>query len=655
LSEFLFYDTTYENKVIASKGDLHHIVKGIPAEDVLIRNAIFALRLEALRLEFLAKTRLLRDTDYYNSIISDDKLEEYLKEWEQEAEKDRELKHAAEELENKTQKKKQEKREKLAAKRAEKAATKPKKDEKGLKPDPLPAKPTPAITKDPLVVMLDSLLSRLNPGRYHEETIQQVISKLYPLTQASSNKEVVFQALSAMGDSYGMIAGHYLNSKKHPKELIVNLQLAVNYYKQAELTLRRLDDISQDQHLHYYTWLNNSIRIQQRLLDQYTEKFNRLHGNLCVTKERVKKRDPKKWKENCLQEGWSLSDRAKERIALEEALSAVAIMKKHSVELTERTKGKARACDDNITYTFENYLHAAGKIQVPEPALNYTLNENEAAEPLMPDADVENNVREEPKAETSKQPNPPVSLPDKPVDQPKKAATVIRILSRTAQRPATVVPSWATTAAAHTDYVKAEPAVVFTRPVSHAVVSASPFSLTISDLAKEIFKVLDIFLDNVDQKPTEELMNNRNVESVNDAITLGRVSINEFSACDLSMFLHKLARIITDTNGFDNWLLKNQYFPEECLKIVGSKLSDFTQQGLRNCIWAFNAFGINNLTLLTDLYAYLITNSNKQNNQTSTSLSSQFSVEISAQVVSSTHTAPLWQTQTNSRTEYMEL
>jgi len=633
LSGFHFYDTTYENKTIASRGDRHNIVNGIPTEEIFNRNAIFLLRLEALRLEYQAKHRRPEENDYYRA-IDNEELEEYLNLWAKEAREAKELKDAVDGLTLKAQKKKQENLEKFAAKKAKNAAVKPKEERRGAKAETLPTKPIPACTEDPLVAMLDNLLSQLNPKNFNADTVQQVLSKLYPLTRASSNKEVVFQALSAIGDSYGMIAGHYLNSNKHPKQLIVNLQLAINYYKQAELALRKLDSIPQKQHILYYTWLIDSICIQQRLLGQYTQKFTRQHTCLLEERNRYMRKNPKKWRENCLQEDWQPSEKTKNRHALAEALSAVALLQNASNELVERIKDKSKERDSELTFSFENYLHTSGKLQVPEAALNYTFDANEVTDTFMPDADVVSHTTSEESA---------------------KATPVVKILSRTAPQPPASTPNLATTAAVQHEYANAIPTVIFTRPANLDVNHVNNFPFSMKNLAKEIFKVLDKFLDSIDTVAPEEVMNSNNAQSVSYILTIAEVNLNNFNTSDLSAFLEKLSNILLKTNGFDNWLLKNQNFPDNCLKTILSKLNDFTQQGLSTCICVLTTFGVNNVTLLTDLYSQLIAKGKQQSSQTSTSLSSQFSLEMQATVVSSTHTAQLWQTQTNSRTECMEL
>lgn len=369
--EVIYYSTTDRNKRIAQAGDNHCVIHGIVLEDILQRNEARKLKLEAIPLEYQSGQRVPQNSDYTNALC-DDELEKFLKEWELEeaqikaGEKAKEQKHQLEIKKSKDRK---------LARKAEQAQNKAKEKESREKTEHekvQAAKSSPGAVVCPLTEKLDELLLLLNPRAFSAKQVKKVIDELYPMTETSNNGQLVFKSLSAIGDSYSMIAGYNLNHKgKSPEVLIVNLKLALNFYSRAELALRKAADISFDEHSHYYTWLQHSIQIQEKLLHEYERKFMHQFNELMASRHEKMEVDPEKWAANSTREGWRESKRTVQRKELKAALQAAGLLKKDCREFKARLEQKVYLKINHQAYGFEHYLHHANKKPLEEEPTSY--------------------------------------------------------------------------------------------------------------------------------------------------------------------------------------------------------------------------------------------------------------------------------------------
>jgi len=381
---FIYYDAIVRNKELAEKGDRQNIIHGIPLEGLLKYNEMRRLKLEALLLEPQAKQSQPQDTDCFPAISSEE-LEECLAKWEKEAAKIKEREKDLEEEQHKAKIKQKQNLQKRADKRARKAKanTKSREESKGEKLYMVTApKPAPKQASELLAIKLDQLTLQLNPEQFCAEIVTQVINELYQLIVASLNKELVFNALSAIGDSYSMVAGHQLNhAKKHPEAVIVDLKLALNYYSRAELALRELIDISIEQHSHYYTWLHHSINLQQQLLDQYVLKFTRKHNELLQSREAHKQANPELWNNNHLNPNWRESKKAVQTRNLGNALDAAMALKNECIDFSLRLAKKVHSATGHQAYSFQYRLDHNRKRPLPKQQLRYALEAHDVQQP----------------------------------------------------------------------------------------------------------------------------------------------------------------------------------------------------------------------------------------------------------------------------------
>jgi len=412
---FLFYDTIDRNNALALKEERLKIIQGIAIDEIRARNAKAILELEAIPLEFQAKQRQPDGTDYLRAISSGDELEKYLLQWEQEDAQKQELQHALEEKHHKAQAKQKQKKQNRKAHQV-------KKDEKGQsdKTVAVIAKPATKLAEDPLTLTLNKLLLRLNPLKFCAEAVKEVICELYPLTLASTNNELVFNALSAIGDSYSMIATQHLNhAKLDPKILLVNLKLVLNFYGRAELVLSKITDISFEAHNNYYTWLRHSVGKQQNLLERSIRKLTSRAEQLALSKARRKAELGDEWYTNHLKPGWKksyLTLQAEELQSAFNAMNAVsdnfsevvtpavahARKENSSIQTLETLQEKCKELEDRLqgqiyelvnnqqAYAFEYYLNRAVAKPLPEPQPEPDLEEDVAfVEVLAPEPDIE--------------------------------------------------------------------------------------------------------------------------------------------------------------------------------------------------------------------------------------------------------------------------
>jgi hypothetical protein len=409
----LCYDTIDRNQELAAKKEMHKIVQGLPIAEVLARNAMIKLRLEAIPLEFLAEQRSPQDSDYQHA-ISGDELEKQLQQWEQEDAQQKELKSAFEEKQHKAQlkqKQKNQNRKKIPEKGGEKGQK-----ERAVV---VAAKLKSKSDEDPLAITLNKLLQGLNPRQFDAEAVREVIGELFPMTLTSSNYELVFNALSASGDSYIMIATHHLtHAKTNPKILLVNLKLALNFYSRAELVLGKLADIPVEKRDNYYTWLRHSVGKQQHLLERSIQKLTRKFERLALSKERAKAKLGDKWYRNHLKPGWTKSERTLEAEELQNAFAAVRsitdnctqleteqqsstasqnigqnenrsiqalqTLQEKCAELGSRLQVKIKELVNNQqAYAFEYYLNHAGKRPLPKPQEELPFDEEAEEEVLI--------------------------------------------------------------------------------------------------------------------------------------------------------------------------------------------------------------------------------------------------------------------------------
>jgi len=343
--EYIYYSAIARNQRLAESGNLHGVIDGIPFKEVEAYIKARKLKLEAIPLEYLAKQRTLTETGSdYEDAISGIALEEYLKKWEEEAvaEKALEEKHPAPPT-------KQKKLKKLAAKRADKAkaALKQKDGGKGEKPDrPVAKELVDQPESDPLNQTMVELMLKLNPKDFKPDQVKEVINKLHPIISNYENsKEQVFKALATIGDSYCMIAGHRLNRKaKKPQELIVNLELALNFYSRAKMELDKLCSLAKKEldelysrgelvlaeqtkaaikkYSDYYFWLQHSINVNLEILNLFLDTFTHQYERLLTSRAARMREMGDDWYHNSDKPGWKKSAKATQTEALRDALNA---------------------------------------------------------------------------------------------------------------------------------------------------------------------------------------------------------------------------------------------------------------------------------------------------------------------------------------------
>lgn len=398
-NEFICYNTIERNQNRFKNGDVLNIIEGIPLNEALKYNDSRKLKLEAIPLEFLANQRKPEEADYQRA-ISGKELEQYLQKWEKE---DRAKAEALEEKQHRTPTKK------LKFK-------KPSVETKAEKPNKvIVIKTTPKRSADPLTKKMDELILLLNPRVFSAQKVKQVITELNQYTFESVDDEQVFTALSTIGDSYSMIAGHHLNrSNKNPEDLIVNLKLAINFYCRAELVLSKHSPETMEKHAHYYTWLQHSVGIQCNLLAEYTRKFTHKHEQLLASRERRKQELGDEWYTRHLTPGWKMSPIALQTQALQKAVRAIEVpaVSDHIAEraqqairpvqkdyisstmkaLQEECRKLYNLIQKKITglaanlphaYSFEHYLKSTEKRQLPEQQLSYKFNEPVAPQEVV--------------------------------------------------------------------------------------------------------------------------------------------------------------------------------------------------------------------------------------------------------------------------------
>ncbi len=363
------YNTYKANILTHGEEESSTVIHGIPVEEVIDRNNLRRLKLEAIHLEFLSGHRLPVDADYANALS-----EAELKKYQEDIDKEKEKK-ALKEKEQKDQGMRKKKGlQKLAEKNAKKAkdlktkteVQKKRKDEgKGEMPDAQPMVRLEQNSADlALSNNLNQLLLKLSPGAFDADGVKLAIVGLHDMLQQSDNHLVKFKVLSGMGDSYGTIVAHDLNhGAKHPKQLIVDLKIALNYYKQAELTLRKITDISFKDHQRYYTWLVHSITIQEQLLEQYTMKFGARLAKLRLSRLDAMDRLGEDWK----RPKDKVSHYTTEREDLLAALDEVAGIETDCKQIKTRIKqNDDLAFGGNAYYAFQHILDNSGGCQLPD-------------------------------------------------------------------------------------------------------------------------------------------------------------------------------------------------------------------------------------------------------------------------------------------------
>ncbi len=375
---FVYYNTKEINKKFAQRGDNRTVVNGLILNDILDRNIQRKLELEAIVLEFLAGQREPKDSDYLHAnALGNDDIEKYLTQWEQESAQQRALE------DKKTPPlSKQQKLKKLGEKKREKDRVSAAAKEEGKKANPAQIEvvtTTSSKVTEPLALKMDELLLTLNPGKFNAADVKRVINELHDLTLTSTNDELIFKALCAIGDSYGMIAGHFLNhKKKDPEVMIVCLKLSLNLYSRAELKLRKLDNIPFENHSMYYTWLMDSVSIQKQLLDKYVQKFAAQLAQSESVRKSKKAEQGQQWYENHAKEGWKESHNSINRKALDQAMKAAEGLQQNFDEFsTHIQRGRPQLDFDCApSYSFQHQLKHAKKITLPEGGVSHALDDD---------------------------------------------------------------------------------------------------------------------------------------------------------------------------------------------------------------------------------------------------------------------------------------
>jgi len=361
------YNTYKANILTHGEEESSTVIHGIPVEEVIDRNNLRKLKLEAIHLEFLSG-RLPVDADYAEA-LSEAELQKY-----QEAiNKDLQEKDLnAKEQKNlsmrkqKDIKKFKEKKAKQAADLKTKSEEQKKKKDEGKRemPDAQPLVRVEQNSADlALSKKLNLLLLKLTPQAFDADGAKLAIGGLHDMLQQSDNYLLKFKVLSGMGDSYGTIVAHDLNlGAKHPKQLIVDLKIALNYYKQAELTLRKIPGLSFEDHQRYYTWLVHSITIQEQLLEQYTMKFGAKLARLRLSRLVAMDRLGDDWKKP----REKVSHYTTERDDLLEALDEVARIETDCRQLKTRINLDDEQALGEAYYASQYILDNSGACPLPE-------------------------------------------------------------------------------------------------------------------------------------------------------------------------------------------------------------------------------------------------------------------------------------------------
>jgi len=227
------YNVYKVNKEAETSGDSLTVVHGIPVEEVIDRNNLRKLKLEAIKLEFESGHRCPKDSDYANA-LSENELQKY----QEEIDKKRQKKALEEKrLEDQGDRKKKDLR-KFAEKNASKAKerkkkieeqSKSKKDEgkKGIPDAQLTVKTEQNSEDRVLSKSLNQLLLKLNPRSFNVVEVREAIVGLHDMLPQSNNYLLKFQALSGVGDSYSTIVAHDLNHDgvRRPQSCLLILKL----------------------------------------------------------------------------------------------------------------------------------------------------------------------------------------------------------------------------------------------------------------------------------------------------------------------------------------------------------------------------------------------------------------------------------------------
>ena len=233
------YDINKVNRERYSSGTVQNILIGIPIEQILDRNELRKLKLEAILLCSHAMGMPLDNTQYYNAIWTDD-FENYRKELEQE----------------------------LAPRDTEEEEKRPYTEVAEAQPESSDQMPAMAAIASKL--QLPRLSSSMG-----KDTARSAITELYSVIRelqnftTITNLEQTFNALCAIGTHFTTVATYARFSGQGPQQVIINSNLALNYFKQAELALYKLDDIAPEQLGHYYVSLQHLASIHQDLLKEY--------------------------------------------------------------------------------------------------------------------------------------------------------------------------------------------------------------------------------------------------------------------------------------------------------------------------------------------------------------------------------------------------
>jgi len=376
---FVYYNINNVNREFARMGDERTVVNGLILKDILDRNIQRKLELEAIVLEFLAGQREPKDSDFLHAnALGTADIEDFIRECHQQAAQ----KKAQEDKKTPPLSKQQKLRKQVEKKRKKDRVSAAAKEE-GKKANPdqrdvVTTTSSPAVI-EPLALKMDELLLMLNPKRFNAENVKRVINELHDLTQTSTNDELTFKALCAIGDSYGMIAGHFLNHRKEdPEIMIVCLKLALNLYSRAEHKLRMLDNITFENHSMYYTWLMDSVSIQSKLLDKYIQRFADQRAKAESARKNKKAEQGQQWYENHNKAGWTESRNSISRKALDRAMKAAEGLQQNFDEFSTRIQRDRPQLDFNRAhaYSFQHQLKRAKNVVLPAEGVSYALDDD---------------------------------------------------------------------------------------------------------------------------------------------------------------------------------------------------------------------------------------------------------------------------------------
>lgn len=332
------YDAIGQNRTI-EKVDRLHVIDGIPIKMIIERNLQMGLELESILLA-TACGQQSSDSDYLH-IISNRELEKYLRQWDQKA-KEEEKQHKAAPEPKKSHRSRRQK-----GKVAGKATVECREGDA----------PVLKAAPEPLVIKRRELQLELNNhANFSSDKVVLIIHALSLLIKDSGNEQLKFEAFAAIGDGYRMITNYCSN--KEPTHIVANIKIALNYYRQAEMTLKKLNALlSQEECDTYKSFLKHSISKQEQLLKDQTQIFSKEYDDSLKDKAKFLQDKPErceKWVENHKDRNWKPSRFSLRRRELRKAICELGKEQKKVRELADSIDNEIKSkAETHKVYTVE--------------------------------------------------------------------------------------------------------------------------------------------------------------------------------------------------------------------------------------------------------------------------------------------------------------